>query len=139
MAAWIAGPVLFVALVGVATLRSEPPVSSPSEKAGAEAAHTADRVAPTKPTASITSTPPVDPQTEADKKAAKELRHWAFVAYEDDRYAEFLDGINKARRLDPAGESDEQVRTARTYAEQQVEKLKAAGSHDGGGPKTLKH
>lgn len=72
------------------------------------------------------SAPPANSANTADERAARALRRLAFIAYEDDRYAETLEYLDKARRVDPEGDKTEQVQTARHYCETQLSKEKSA-------------
>jgi len=80
----------------------------------------------TAPSTPITPPPPsAAPSSSAlspNQRTARDLRHRAFIAYEDDRYAETLEYLNKARAVDPDGENEEKVRTAREYCEMQLKK-----------------
>ncbi|MGA7120711.1 MAG: hypothetical protein WBY94_11465 [Polyangiaceae bacterium] len=82
--------------------------------------------APTALSTPITPPPPsAAPSSSAlspTQRIARDLRHRAFIAYEDDRYAETLEYLNKARAVDPDGEKEEKVQAAREYSESQLKK-----------------
>jgi hypothetical protein len=69
---------------------------------------------------------PVKSANTPNERAARDLRRLAFIAYEDDRYGETLEYLDKARRVDPEGDTTEQVQTARHYCETQRSKEKSA-------------
>ncbi len=69
---------------------------------------------------------PVKSASAPNERAARDLRRLAFIAYEDDRYGETLEYLDKARRVDPEGDRTEQVQTARHYCETQLSKEKRA-------------
>ncbi len=80
------------------------------------------------PIAAPPSAEPARSANPANERAARELRNRAFIAYEDDRYAETLEYLDKARAVDPEGEKTEQVQTARRYCETQLGKVSDAST-----------
>ncbi len=79
--------------------------------------------APLPSAAPIPSPPaPVPSPTTPHEPTARELRRLAFIAYEDNRWAECLEYLDKARRIDPAGDATEKVQTARQFSEEQLRK-----------------
>ncbi|HXN31102.1 MAG TPA: hypothetical protein VN894_04540 [Polyangiaceae bacterium] len=75
----------------------------------------------------IPSAAPVSSATAQHEPTGRELRRLAFIAYEDDRWAECLDYLDKARRVDPAGDTTGKVQTARRFSEEQLRKMKEKG------------
>jgi hypothetical protein len=108
--------VLVVALV---CLSGKSPSETAFQRQPAPSAEPARSAEPIPSAPLPNATPPHEP-------TARDLRRSAFIAYEDDRWAECLEYLDKARLVDPAGDTTEKVQTARRFSELQLRQQKSA-------------